>query len=340
MVLGLGALFMCGMYTGQMLSALKQGEKLQYSQYALQALQAAASLSPMTVDELRDRLSGEFPNILSSLLEKKSDSVDTSSQGRTKIGHEVSANDIPPIRDATVNSDRSVAEERSMKQMDVPAMSDISDSSPRGSSSLYYSTFHNRMYSPLAAGSVNGQLNGPDLSPKLTRNPSRQFSDTLLSDGTVHTPVQVNVLQRDKRPVTERVLTREEHLFDRLGLDDGGLGKLYFLYKNDPAAKVGYCFSNVLGNILSPLCAQLWSDASIRPCVGMDGYTCATRLSAKLTNQQSEMDFKKNECGQDFTPVCCEIENLVHAVQNYCSCLRAGGRFVAPGASCEEVEEK
>lgn len=46
---------------------------------------------------------------------------------------------------------------------------------------------------------------------------------------------------------------------------------------------------------------------------------------------------KTERCSEQLGPVCCKLEESLHAVVNYCVCVSTGGSFVAPGSSCASL---
>lgn len=145
----------------------------------------------------------------------------------------------------------------------------------------------------------------------------------------------------------------------RLGLDDAVFGKLYYTLHTpntsdddrDTAATLPYCFATSMAPALAALCPMFWAGSAVRPCgAGTDGYTCMVSRHTSLPSSKyveksivNDNRKKKEEvreevkCGTEFAPVCCQINERVHATHNYCECKRAGGIFRRAGASCEGV---
>lgn len=128
----------------------------------------------------------------------------------------------------------------------------------------------------------------------------------------------------------------------RLGLDDAVFGKLYYTLplhtsnNNDHhSATLPYCFAHSMAPALAALCPVFWPSSTVRPCGGgTDGYTC---METRTQRKKEEEVKVKVECGMEFAPVCCQINERVHATHNYCECKAAGGIFRRAGANCEGV---
>ena len=154
-----------------------------------------------------------------------------------------------------------------------------------------------------------------------------------------HQSQPVRELGRENDPVSL--------LFGSLGMTNAAYGYLFNRYEPaDRSSVLPFCFSAALEQPLHSLCPKFFPGSVAQRCKGMEGWTCVHGQAAASIRSQPVAVTKEREisgatgtvkqegCGNEFAPVCCKANEIVHAVQNYCMCGNIGGTFVGPGSDC------